>query len=220
MSDQDPTRPQQPVPGEPVPGEPAPPHEPTSVIRTETETVPRDPVPPGPPTGGAVSTGVAIGAALVVGLLGLLLGYLLFGGDDDDAVDDDQVVQEAPDDTVDPALEAERDELAAQVDDLNAQVQDLQTQLEEVTRERDELQAQLDEQGDQVETVEAPDVTNGSVDQAEDVANDNGWVLVERAVDPGGNEPGTIVAQYPDPGSPMIEGSVLVIDVAGEPDGG
>lgn len=210
MSDQDPTRPQEPVPG-------GPPPEPTQVVRTTETGPPPGGVPPGPPNGG-VSTGVAIAAALAVGLIGLLAGFLLFGGDDeDDAADIDAVEDTAPDDTADPELQAERDELAAQVEDLNAQVEDLQSQLDEVTQERDELQAQLDEQGDQVQTVPAPDVVGGSVEDAQAVADENGWILIERTVQADGEEPGTVVAQYPDPESPMIEGSVLAVDVAGEP---
>ena len=215
MSDQDPTRPQQPVPG------PQPP-EPTTVVRTtETAGPPRGPVPPGPPRSGAVSTGVAIGAALAVGLLGLLVGFLIWGGDDDDdAAAPDTVEDTVPDDAEADEVEAERDALALQVEDLNGQLEERQSQLDEVSQERDDLLAQLEEQGDQgeqIETVPAPDVVDGTVDDAQDAADDNGWVLVERTVEPDGNDPGTVVAQYPDPETPMIEGSVLVVDVAGEP---
>lgn len=210
MSDQDPTRPQQPVPGEPPP-------DPTEVVHTTETGPPRGSVPPGPPGSGGVSTGVAIAAALIVGLIGLLAGFLIWGGDDDDAGDIEAVEDTVPDDTVDPELQAERDELAAEVEDLSGQVDDLQSQLDQVTQERDDLQAQLDEQGESVETVPAPDVIGGTVEEAQEVADENGWILIERTVQADGEDPGTVVAQYPDPGSPMIEGSVLAVDVAGEP---
>lgn len=211
MSDQDPTRPQ-----EPVPGERLPPQEATSVTRTETETGPRESVPPGPPTGG-VSTGLAILAALAVGLLGLLVGYLLFEGDDDDAADTTTVVEDTADEEATIAeLEAERDQLAEQVEDLAGQVEDLESDLETARQERDELQAQLE---DQPEIVAAPSVVGDDVEEARAVAEENGWIFIERpAATSDGAEPGTVVEQYPDPGDPMVEGSVLAVDVEPEPD--
>ena len=227
MSDQgpmDPTRAERPVGGEP------PPEDPTSVLRPTTpgrvrsettyETGPVDRVPPVPP-GGGVSTGLAIGAALAAALLGFLLGFLLFGADDDDDADTaDAVEQTVPADGADEALVAERDQLAEQVQTQEDELEQLRSDLEAVTAERDALQEQVDEgDGDEVETVPAPEVVGSSVDEAQSVADENGWTLVVRdAEDSGGAEPGTVVAQEPQPGTPMSEGSAFVVDVA--PEGG
>lgn len=169
-----------------------------------------------------MATGLAVAAALVVGLIGLLAGFLLFGGEDDTGAADTP----APEETVAPdgesaELEAERDQLAGQVEELNAQVADLQSEVDQLSQERDDLRSQLEEaNADQVQTFPAPEVVGGTLEDAENVADDNGWVLVERTVqDPGGEEPGTVVAQYPDAETPMIEGSVLVVDVVGEGEG-
>lgn len=177
---------------------------------TTTETVPAD-----RPPRGAVSTAAAVAGAIAALLIGLLLGFLIFDDDTDTAAVDDTVV----DDGRIAALEAERDELAAQVAERDGQIGDLQQQLDDVTAERDALQAQLDEAGDASATVPAPDVVGGSVDDARDVASENGWTFVEREADaPEGTEPGTVTAQQPEPDTPMVEGSVLVVDVAPEPD--
>ena len=218
MSDHDPndpTRIERPIRGEP----PRPAAEdPTSVLHqpaparervSETTTTRRDPV--GPPPSNGVSAGLAVALAIAAGLLGLLAGYLLFNEDDADttaAVED-----------VDPgdaaALEdlvTERDELAQQAEDQQAQIEDLQSQLDEVTAERDELAGGADEGGDEVVTVPAPDLVGSTLDDAGEVAEENGWTVVPREVDEDGEE-GEVLAQYPDPGTPMIEGSVLVLDV-------
>lgn len=222
MSDQDPndaTR-----PGEPVGGTPAG-EDPTSVMRpaqterrVETRTDAPRGAPPGPP--GGVSIGVAISAAIVVGLIGLLAGFLIFD-DDEDGTDTAETTTSAVEDTIDTdELQAERDELAAQVEEQQGRIEELESQLEELEAERDELQTQLDEAEDgsqQPATVPAPDVTGGTVDDAASVADQNGWELVERPVEAGDEEPGTVVAQSPSPGTDMIEGSVLVVDVAEEP---
>ena len=54
-------------------------------------------------------------------------------------------------------------------------------------------------------------------------AADNGWTVVQRTAAPEDvpedAEPGEVVAQYPEPGTPMIEGSVIVFDVAPPEDG-
>lgn len=220
MSDQDPTQPIDPTRvGRPIPG---PGDEPTSVIppatggRTTYETTTTTGPPRQLPPRAGASTGTVIGAALLAGLLGLLVGYLLWGTDDDD--DTTEVVEDTvpADPGADEALVAERDQLAQQAQDLQGQVEDLQRQLDEVTAERDQLQSQVDESGDEVVTVPAPDVTGGSVDDAQAATDENGWTLVERSVPADGEEPGTVVAQYPDPGTAMIEGSVLVVDVAAD----
>ncbi|HEU5082992.1 MAG TPA: PASTA domain-containing protein [Acidimicrobiales bacterium] len=226
MSDHDPTQPIDPTRAEPPVRGPA--DEPTSVFpaaagsRTAYETTTTTGPPPQPPGRGGVSTGAALAAAVLLGLLGLLVGYLLWG------TDDDGTTTEAVEDTVpaepgaDEALVAERDQLAQQVQDQQTQIDDLQRQLDEVTAERDELQSQVDDTGDEVVTVPAPDVTAGSVEDAQATADENGWTLVAREVPADGEEPGTVVAQYPDPGTPMIEGSVLAVDVAADrgPDAG
>lgn len=225
MSDQGPTDPTRPIPQ--TGGQP-PADDPTSVIRTETTEAPRRTLPAEPPRSGGVSTGLAIGAALAVGLLGLLIGFVIFAGDDDDEAEVDDTAQ--VDDTADDAaalaeVEAERDELAGQVEELTAQTEELQTQLDEVTAERDELQTQLDEadegdEGNDVETVPAPDVVGGSVDDASAAASDNGWEIFERDAEnpPDDAEPGTVVEQSPTPGTPMSDGSVLVVHVVPEPE--
>ena len=224
MSDQgpvDPTRPQQPVGGDPAA------EDPTSVMRPatsssttyETTTGPRD-VPPVPPEGGRVATGVAVAAAIVFALLGLLAGYLLFGLDDDDDVATDDPTTEEP--VVDEDLAAlveERDQLAQQAEEQEAQIEDLQSQLDEVTEERDEL-AEGQGDGDEVTTVPAPDLVGTTLDDAGQTAADNGWTVVQRNAAPEdvpeGAEPGEVVAQYPEPGTDMIEGSVIVFDVVPE----
>jgi hypothetical protein len=224
VSDQgpmDPTRAERPVGG-------VPPEDPTSVLRpastervrseTTYETGPADRVPPEP--AGGVSTGLAVGAAIAAALLGFLLGFLLFGADDDDDADTAEAVEQTvPADGADEALAAERDELFQQVAERDAELEQLRGELEAVTAERDDLQAQADEGGDEVETVPAPDVVGSSIDEAQSVADENGWTLVVRdAEDAGDAEPGTVVAQAPEPGTPMSEGSVLAVDVA--PEGG
>lgn len=227
MSDQGPTDPD---PTRPIPqtgGQPAA-DDSTRVVRTERTEAPGRTLPPEPPRDGGVSTGLAIGAALVVGLLGLLIGFVIFAGDDDDDAEVDETVEvddPAAEEEAAAALaevEAERDELAGQVEDLTGQVEDLQTQLDEVTAERDELQAQLDEadEGDAVETTPAADVTGGSVEDASATASDNGWEIFERDAEnpPADAEPGTVVEQSPAPDTPMVEGSVLVVHVVPEPD--
>lgn len=169
-----------------------------------------------------MSTGVAVAAAVIVGLLGLLAGYLVWGTDDDGDTTTDAVEDTVPaDEGADEALVAERDQLAQQVEEQQAQIEDLQSRLDDVTAERDELRSELDEaSGEEITTVPAPDVTGGTVDDAQEVADENGWTLVEREVPADGEDPGTVVAQHPEPGTPMIEGSVLVVDVASEEAGG
>lgn len=189
------------------------------MMRTTSTTEtgpPRETLPPEAPRDGGVSSGLAILAALAVGLLGLLIGYLLFDDNGDDA-DTTTVIEDTGEEEATIAeLEAERDQLAEQVQDLAGQVEDLESDLDEVSQERDELQEQLD---DQTETVPAPDVVGSTVEEARSVAEDNGWTFVERpSASPGGAEPGTVVEQYPSPGDPMVEGSVLAVDVAPEPD--
>lgn len=215
MSDQgptDPTRPERPVGGDPAADEP------TTVHRTTetTDTAPRREAVP-PEAAGGVSTGLAILAALAVGLIGLLIGYLVFGGDDDDAGDTTTVIEDTAEEEATIAeLETERDQLAEQVQDLAGRVEELEAELETVRQERDELQSELE---DQPETVAAPSVVGDDVEEARAVAEENGWIFIERpAATPDGAEPGTVVEQYPDPGSPMIEGSVLAVDVEPEPD--
>lgn len=227
MSDHDPTQPIDPTRAEsPVRG---PADEPTSVFptaagsRTAYETTTTTGPPPQPPRRAGVSTGAALGAAVLLGLLGLLVGYLLWGTDDDEGTTTAAVEDTVPAEPgADEALVAERDQLAQQVQDQQTQIDDLQRQLDEVTAERDELQAQVDEAGNEVVTVPAPDVTGASVDDAQATADENGWTLVAREVPADGEEPGTVVAQYPEPGTQMIEGSVLAVDVAADrgPDGG
>lgn len=227
MSDQGPTDPTRPIPQ--TGGQP-PADDPTSVIRTETTEASGRTLPPEPPRSGGVSTGLAIGAALAVGLLGLLIGFVIFAGDDDDDAEVDETAE--VDDTAAEAeaaalaeVEAERDELAGQVEELTGQTEDLQTQLDDVTAERDELQAQLDEadEGDAVDAVEttpAPDVTGVSVEDARATASDNNWEIFERDAEnpPADAEPGTVVEQSPSPDTPMVEGSVLVVQIVPEPD--
>ena len=225
MSDQgpnDPTRAERPVGGDPVEEDPTSVMRPAGTSRTSdtyaSETTTRPAAVP-PPGAGGVSTGMAIGAALAAGLLGFLLGFLLFGGDDDDDVATDTTTVPV-DEGADDELAAERDELAQQVEEQNAQIEDLQSQLDDVTAERDELQSQLDDAGDEedVTTVPAPDVVGLTVDEAQDIADENGWTLEERAATdaPADAEPGTIVAQSPAEGTPMVEGSVLLVDVVQE----
>lgn len=216
MSDE-PTQPIEPTRAErPIADEPTavvPPAAGATRTTYETTEPPRQ-----PPTGGGVSTGVAVIAAVLTALLGLLAGYLLWGTDDDDtATPTEDTVPVEP--GADEALVAERDQLAQQVEEQQGQLDDLQAQLDEATTERDEFQDQVDEaSGDEVITVEAPDVTGGSPDDAADLADENGWTLVQREVPADSGDPGTVVAQHPEPGTPMIEGSVLVIDVASSVD--
>ena len=224
MSDQgpiDPTRAERPVGGEPVGEDPTsvlrPAGEPRVTSETTSQTTTRPGVPPTPP-GGGVSTGVAIAAAVAAALLGLLLGYLLFGGDDDDDVATDTATSVAEDGT--DEFSEERAELFGQIEDQNARIEELEGELEQVTSERDDLQSQLDEGDDEEEvvTVPAPDVVGGTVDDAQAVADENGWTLEVRAAEdaPDDAEPGTVVAQSPEPGTPMVEGSVLLVDVVQE----
>jgi uncharacterized protein HemX len=223
----DPTRIDRPVPDEP------PSSEPTSVIRPDTgrtETVDSGyemSTPPGRPTrpssGGGVSTGVAIVAAITVGLLGLLAGYLVWGTQDDVVATAPQVEDTAPPDLSGiEDLTAERDEFAQQVQEQATQIERLQTELDEVTAERDELQEQLDEGGgEDVTTVQAPDVVDLSLEEAEQAVSDAGLELVARHADdfPEDAAPGTVVAQQPEPGTELTEGSVVVVDVVPEPEG-
>ncbi len=232
MSDQgpiDPTRAER--PGDPA-GE-----DPTSVLRpageprvtsaTTSQTTTRPGVPPTPP-GGGVSTGVAVGAAVAAALLGLLLGFLLFGGNDDDDVATTVPAEDGTDE-----FSAEREELFGQIEDQNARIEDLEAERDEVTAERDEVTAERDELASQVEelesqveegddeevvTVPAPDVVGGTVEDAQAVADENGWTLEVRAAEnpPDDAESGTVVAQSPEPGTPMVEGSVLLVDVVEE----
>lgn len=230
MSDHDDPTAQRPVGGEGTTDEPTsvmrtPADEPTAVARTPpaqppravrtttTETVPADRRPPA-----GVSTGAAVAGAIAALLIGLLLGFLLFDSDDDSETATTDTATDAGDAA---ALRAERDELMGLVAERDGQIEELQADLDERTAERDDLQSQLDEAGDQPATVPAPDVVGGSADDARDVAGDNGWTLVEREAGdaPDEAEPGTVVDQSPEPGTPMTEGSVLVIDVVQEPEG-
>ena len=227
MSDQgpiDPTRAERPVGGDPAGEDPTsvlrPAGEPRVTSETTSQTTTRPGVPPTPP-GGGVSTGAAVGAAVAAALLGLLLGFLLFGGDDDDDVATTVPAEDGTDE-----FSAEREELFGQIEDQNARIEDLEAELEEVTAERDEVTAERDELESQVEegddgevvTVPAPDVVGGTVEDAQAVANENGWTLEVRAAEnpPADAEPGTVVAQSPEPGTPMVEGSVLLVDVVEE----
>lgn len=231
MSDQgpiDPKRAEGPVGGDPAGEDPTsvlrPAGEPRVTSETTSQTTTRPGVPPTPP-GGGVSTGVAVGAAVAAALLGLLLGFLLFDGDDDDDVATDAATTVPAEDGTDE-LSAEREELLGQVEDQNAQIEDqnarigdLEAELEEVTAERDELESQVEEGDDEeVVTVPAPDVVGGTVEDAQAVADENGWTLEVRAAEnpPDDAEPGTVVAQSPEPGTPMVEGSVLLVDVVEE----
>ena len=218
MSDQgpiDPTRAER--PGDPAGEDPTsmlrPAGEPRVTSETTPQTTTRPGVPPTPP-GGGVSTGVAVGAAVAAALLGLLLGFLLFGGDDDDDVATTVPAEDGTDE-----FSAEREELFGQIEDQNARIEDLEAERDEVTAERDELESQVEEGDDgQVVTVPAPDVVGGTVEDAQAVADENGWTLEVRAAEnpPDDAEPGTVVAQSPEPGTPMVEGSVLLVDVVEE----
>jgi len=111
---------------------------------------------------------------------------------------------------------AERAELFGQIEDQNARIEDLEAELEGLTAERDELASQVEAGNDEaVVTVPAPDVVGGTVEDAQAVAGQNGWTLEVRAAEnpPDDAEPGTVVAQSPEPGTPMVEGSVLLVDV-------
>ena len=220
MSDQgpiDPTRAERPVGGDPAGEDPTsvlrPAGEPRVTSETTSQTTTRPGVPLTPP-GGGVSTGVAVGAAVAAALLGLLLGFLLFGGDDDDDVATTVPAEDGTDE-----FSAEREELFGQIVDQNARIEDLEAELEEVTAARDELESQVEEGDDgEVVTVPAPDVVGGTVEDAQAVADENGWTLEVRAAEnpPDDAEPGTVVAQSPEPGTPMVEGSVLLVDVVEE----
>ena len=229
MSDQgpiDPTRAERPVGGDPAGEDPTsvlrPAGEPRVTSETTSQTTTRPGVPPTPP-GGGVSTGVAVGAAVAAALLGLLLGFLLFGGDDDD----DDVATTVPAEDGTDEFSAEREELFGQIvdqnariEDQNARIEDLEAELEGLTAERDELASQVEAGNDEaVVTVPAPDVVGGTVEDAQAVADENGWTLEVRAAEnpPDDAEPGTVVAQSPEPGTPMVEGSVLLVDVVEEP---
>jgi hypothetical protein len=224
MSDQgpiDPARAERPVGGDPAGEDPTsvlrPAGEPRVTSETTWQTTTRPGVPPTPP-GGGVSTGVAVGAAVAAALLGLLFGLLLFGSDDDDDVATDAATTVPAEDGTDE-FSAEREELFGQIEDQNARIKDLEAELEEVTAVRDELESQVEEGDDEeVVTVPAPDVVGGTVEDAQAVADENGWTLEVRAAEnpPDDAEPGTVVAQSPEPGTPMVEGSVLLVDVVEE----
>ncbi len=224
MSDQgpiDPTRAERPVGGDPAGEDPTsvlrPAGEPRVTSETTSQTTTRPGVPPTPP-GGGVSTGAAVGAAVAAALLGVLLGFLLFGGDDDDDVATTTTTVPAEDGT--DEFSAEREELFGQIEDQNARIEDLEAELEGLTAERDELASQVEAGNDEaVVTVPAPDVVGGTVEDAQAVADQNGWTLEVRAAEnpPADAAPGTVVAQSPEPGTPMVEGSVLLVDVVEAP---
>lgn len=198
----DPTRPVPPAGGEPAAGDPGA-GEPTSAVRATTEVAePPDRIPTEPPRSGGVSTGVAIAAALAVGLLGLVIGFLIFNGDGDDtssdataALDDgtpDEPIDEEPDEagpagdgtTDDTAgdddgviadLEAERDGLEAERDELAQQVQDLEGQVDDLQTELDEVTDERDELQQQLDDAgEAPETVPAPdvVDSSVGQAND------------------------------------------------
>ena len=131
---------------------------------------------------------------------------------------------------------ADRDNLQAQVDEggsndeqlaeQQAQIDDLQSQLETAQADLETTQGELDAvQGDLADAnkalqslnlLPADNVVGRPVNDVRNLARTNGWQLVERPID-SKSAVDTVTAQMPAPGTDMIRGSVLYIEVAQPP---
>jgi flagellar biosynthesis chaperone FliJ len=121
---------------------------------------------------------------------------------------------------------AENGSSAEQLADQQAQIDDLQNQLESAQADVDTargdlqaVQADLDEANAALEALHvtpADNVVGRPVNDVRNLARTNGWQLVERPVD-SKSAVDTVTAQMPAPGTNMIRGSVLYIEVAQPP---
>lgn len=131
-------------------------------------------------------------------------------------------------------LTAENEELRSEVDTLTGEVDGLAADNEELTTENEALTDQvagLEQENaqlrDRIEdiladidaaVVSAPDLVGGTVGFAAGQAEENGWVLVQIPSATDEVAPGTVVAQTPSAGTPMLSGSAMVVSVAAAPD--
>lgn len=124
-------------------------------------------------------------------------------------------------------LSAENEELAADVEALTEQVAALTTDNEDLTEQVADLEAEntrLQERIEEILTdideamVATPDVVGGTSEEAAAIAAENNWLLVQIPSATDQVAAGTVVAQTPQPGTPMLSGAALVVSVATEPD--
>ncbi|MCK0112942.1 PASTA domain-containing protein [Ornithinimicrobium sp. F0845] len=124
-------------------------------------------------------------------------------------------------------LTAENEGLAADVDALTEEVAGLTTDNEDLTEQVADLEAdntRLQERIDEIladfdeAMVATPDLVGGTSEDAATVAEENGWLLVQIPSATDQVDAGTVVAQTPPSGTPMLSGAALVVSVASEPD--
>ena len=107
--------------------------------------------------------------------------------------------------------------LQRQLADATQHAATLQDQLNQSTQAVAEAQAQLataTQSLTQLGVTTLSNFVNGSLNDAQQQADANGWTIVQQQVSNGSASPGTIIKQTPAAGSTMVKGSALFLQVA------
>ena len=122
--------------------------------------------------------------------------------------------------TANPAPAGQIAALQGQLADATQHAASLQDQLTQSTQSVAAAQAQLaaaTRSLSDLGVTTLANFVNGSVNDAQQQASANGWTIVQQPVSNGSASPGTILTQTPAPGSKMIKGSALYLQVAAAP---
>ncbi len=122
--------------------------------------------------------------------------------------------------TANPAPAGQIAALQGQLADATQHAASLQDQLTQSTQSVAAAQAQLaaaTRSLNELGVTTLANFVNGSVNDAQQQAGANGWTVVQQQVSNGSTPPGTIITQTPAPGSKMIKGSALYLQVAAAP---
>jgi PASTA domain len=118
-------------------------------------------------------------------------------------------------------LERERDSLRGQVSSLRSERDELDQQLESAQDEVAERESELETAQERISELtargEVPSFTGGTVDDAEAKAADYEWEIRTTERPTSSNEPGTVIAQSPRPGTVLKAGRVIRLVVAKAP---
>ena len=121
----------------------------------------------------------------------------------------------------------QRDALQATLDSSGGATSDLQRQADEQAQKINQLQSDLDATNAKLATAQdtltklnaqpIDNLVGMDIAQVRSLAKTNGWTLVEKTVDNTGATPNSVTAQTPAPGTTMITGGVLYVEVAKKP---
>jgi hypothetical protein len=121
----------------------------------------------------------------------------------------------------------QRDELQATLDSSGGATSDLQRQADEQAQQINQLQSDLDATKAELATAQETltelnpqpidNLVGMEIGQVRSLAKTNNWTLVEKTVDNTGAAPNTVTAQMPAPGTTMVTGGVLYVEVAKKP---